>query len=168
MFAADSGAGELRQLLPALGDLTLAVEWALPELEFEDVRGLVGEPLRDGEERRSAGACAGLAATLSALIAEFETPSRGSGRGMNRLSPGRRTETLRRVGLTSWFSSVDMRCAGVKHAVDQIGPASTVDGEGEGPKAPAFPWVAHPASKAESWVLSERCWSEPWASSWAW
>jgi hypothetical protein len=33
-----------------LGDLTLAVEWALPALEFEDVRGVVGEPLRDGEE----------------------------------------------------------------------------------------------------------------------
>ena len=30
--------------------LTLAVESALPELEFEDVRGVVGEPLPDGEE----------------------------------------------------------------------------------------------------------------------
>ena len=59
--------GELRQRLPALRDLTLAVEWAFPELEFEDVRGVVGEPLRDGEERRRAGACAGLAATLSSV-----------------------------------------------------------------------------------------------------
>jgi len=45
----------LRQRLPALGDLTLAVEWALPELEFEDVRGFVGEPLRDGEEPAECG-----------------------------------------------------------------------------------------------------------------
>jgi len=45
----------LRQRLPALGDLTLAVEWALPELELEDVRGFVGEPLRDGKEPAECG-----------------------------------------------------------------------------------------------------------------
>ena len=39
----------------ALRDLTLAVEWALPELEFEDVRELAGEPLRDGEEPAEGG-----------------------------------------------------------------------------------------------------------------
>ena len=74
----------MRQRLPALGDLTLAVEWALPELEFEDVRGLVGEPLRDGEEPAE---CASVRRfgddSVGVDSAEFETPGGGSGRGID-------------------------------------------------------------------------------------
>ena len=84
-FAAGTGAGdELRQRLPALGDLTLAVEWALPELEFEDVRGLVGEPLRDGEEPAECGSVSGFGGDFVGVdIGEFETPVGGSGRGID-------------------------------------------------------------------------------------
>ena len=94
------------------GDLRLAVEWASPELEFEDVRGFFGEPLRDGEEPAECGGVRRFRGGFVGVdIGEFETPGGGSGRG------------------------IDFR-----------------------PKR----------GQPESWVLSERCWSEPCASSWAW
>ena len=73
--------------------------------------GLAASRCAMQKSRRSAGTCAGLAATLSALTL-------GS----------LRRQALRRVGLTRWFSSIVMRCAGVERAVDQIG--SCVEGQG--------------------------------------
>ncbi len=84
----------MRQRLPALGDLTLAVEWALPELEFEDVRGFVGEPLRDGEKPAECGSVGRFGGDFAGVdIGEFETPGGGSGRGIDfRPEGGQRPE----------------------------------------------------------------------------
>ena len=63
-----------------IGGLTLAVEWALPELEFEDVRGFVGEPLRNGEEPAECGSVRRFGGDFAYVdIGEFETPDGGSG-----------------------------------------------------------------------------------------
>ena len=111
------------------GTLTLAIEWALPEWNSRMCgvcRRAVArweEPAECGSVRRFGGNFAGVD------IGQFETP----GGARNRLSPGRRTATLRRVGLTRRFSPVDMRCAGVKRP-----DGSRVEGRWEGgdPKAP--------------------------------
>src|SRR5271166_5777259 len=89
-------------------DLRLAVEWAQPELEFEDVRGFVGEPLREGEEPAECGSVRRFGGDFVGVdIGEFETPGGGSGRGIDFRQEG--GQDLRRVGLTPRFSSVDMR-----------------------------------------------------------
>ena len=75
---------ELRQRLPALGDLTLVVEWALPELKFEDVRGLSASRCAMGKSRRRAGELRRFGGDFVGVdIGEFETPGGGSGRGMD-------------------------------------------------------------------------------------
>jgi len=77
-----------------LGDLTLAVEWALRELEFEDVRAIVGEPLRDEEEPAEGGSVRRFGGGFVGVdIGEVETPDGGSGRGIDfRPEGGQRPE----------------------------------------------------------------------------
>ena len=57
------------------GHLRLAVEWALRELEFEDVRGFALDPLLNGDEPPD---CRSLRAfggdVIGVDIEEFETP----------------------------------------------------------------------------------------------
>ena len=56
------------------GCLRLAVEWALAELEFEDVRGFAQDPLLNGEEPAECGNLRALGGELMGVdIGEFET-----------------------------------------------------------------------------------------------
>jgi hypothetical protein len=56
----------------------------LLELEFEDVRGFVVEPLRDGEEPAEDGSVRRFGGGFVGVdIGEFETPDGGSGRAID-------------------------------------------------------------------------------------
>ena len=60
------------------GDLTLAVEWALWGLEFEDVRGFGMDPLEHGQEPAECGSVRTFDADVVGVdIGEFETPTPG-------------------------------------------------------------------------------------------
>ena len=56
------------------GCLRLAVEWALGNIEFEDVRGFALDPLLNGEEPAECGSLRAFGGELMGVdIGEFET-----------------------------------------------------------------------------------------------
>src|SRR5208337_4938407 len=101
---------------------------------------------------------------VKAEEASQEDRCRGHGRVLSATTP---TSDVASSKIGAWLDAGHRRipgCARMPHAADvpavfaksassarltRSAPASRVDGKRRGPEGPAFPWVAHSASKAE-------------------